>query len=336
MFAIPPRYRRKVVAVTGASAGVGRATVREFARRGYDIGLIARNTDRLHNTAQEVEAAGGRACVAPADVADPAAVDAAAQRIEHELGPIAVWVNNAMATVFAPFDAVSADEFRRATEVTYLGTVYGTMAALACMRGRNRGSIVQVGSALAYRAIPLQSAYCGAKFAIRGFTDSLRVELRHQQSRIHITMIQLPAMNTPQFDWALNRMPQRPRPVPPVFAPEVAARAIYFAAHAKRREIFVGRSSYQAIFANRLVPRLLDRYLAKRGYSTQLRGVPAEEHRSNNLFEPIRGQQDVAGSFSDEERPTSWLLWLNRHRGPTLAASVALGALALITRDRAA
>jgi short-subunit dehydrogenase len=323
---------RKVVVVTGASAGVGRATVREFARQGYNVGLIARDADRLHDAAEEVEAAGCRACVAPADMADPAAVEAAADEIEHALGPIDVWVNNAMATIFAPVHAITPEEFRRATEVTYLGTVYGTMTALRRMRQRGHGKIVQVGSALAYRAIPLQAAYCGAKFAIRGFTDALRVELQHSRLPIHITMVQMPALNTPQFDWALNRMPQKPQPVPPIYAPEVAARAIAFAARANRREIFVGESAWKAILANRIAPGLLDRYLARYGFSSQSRGVPAPHGSPGNLFEPVHGHQAAQGSFSDQQKRTSWTLWLTRHRTALLAGSALLATLSFRNR----
>ncbi|MGA3398627.1 MAG: SDR family oxidoreductase [Acetobacteraceae bacterium] len=321
---------RKVAVVTGAGAGIGRATVREFARRGYDVGLIARDADRLYDAAQEVEATGRRACVAPADVADPAAVEAAAEEIERNLGPIDVWVNDAMATIFAPVHAITPQEFRRATEVTYLGTVYGTMAALRRMRQRGRGTIVQVGSALAYRAIPLQAAYCGAKFAIRGFTDALRVELKHSRLPIHITMVQMPALNTPQFDWALNRMPQQPKPIPPIYAPEVAARAIVFAARARRREIFVGHSTWKAIIANRLFPGLLDRYLAKYGYTGQFRGVPATQDNAGNLFHPVPGHQAARGSFSDQAQPVSWTFWLSRHRAALFTVSAALGAWSLL------
>jgi short-subunit dehydrogenase len=233
----------EVVVVTGASAGVGRAVVREFAKKKADIGLIARGVERLEAAKREVEECGGRAVVVPADVADAEAVERAAERVEEELGPIDIWVNDAMTTVFAPFSQITPEEFKRATEVTYLGFVYGTMSALKRMRARNRGTVVQVGSALAYRSIPLQSAYCGAKHAIVGFTDSIRSELIHEKSDVHITVVHLPAMNTPQFSWCRTKLPRQPQPVPPIYAPEVAARAIYWAAHNRRRELYVGLST---------------------------------------------------------------------------------------------
>ncbi|MGE0226683.1 MAG: SDR family oxidoreductase, partial [Acetobacteraceae bacterium] len=237
---VPAGLIKRVAVVTGAGAGVGRATALAFARAGYDVGLLGRGTERLQDAATEVEALGQRARVVTLDTSDAAAVDAAAEEVEQDLGPIDVWVNNAMVTVFAPVDSTTAEEYRRVTEVTYLGYVHGTLAAMKRMRARRRGAIIQVGSALSYRAIPLQSAYCAAKFAIRGFTDALRVELLHDRMPITLTMVQLPGMNTPQFDWALNRMPHRARPVAPVYQPEVAAEAIVFAARSNRREIFVG------------------------------------------------------------------------------------------------
>src|SRR6185312_4794604 len=249
----------EVVVITGASAGVGRATVRAFAERKASIGLLARDTEGLQAAAREVTDAGGRALAVPTDVADPEAVERAAERIEQELGPIDIWINVAMATIYAPLHRITPAEYRRATEVTYLGNVYGTMAALKRMRARNRGTIVQVGSALAYRSIPLQAPYCGAKFAIRGFTDSLRSELLHDGVDVHITMVQMPALNTPQFDWGLNKLPERPQPVPPIFQPEVAAEAIVFAAYARRREVWVGGPTIKAILGNKVAPGLLVR-----------------------------------------------------------------------------
>jgi len=312
------------VVVTGAGAGVGRAAARAFAERGYDLGLVARDAGRLETVAEEIRAQGRRSCPVPTDVSDPDAVEAAAERIERELGPIDVWVNDAMVTIFAPVQAISPAEFRRATEVTYLGAVYGTMAALRRMRPRARGSIVQVGSALSYRAIPLQSAYCGAKFAIRGFTDSVRCELLHDGLPINICMVQLPAINTPQFDWALSRMPRRAQPVPPIYEPEVAARAIVFAAFSRRREIWLGGSSWKAIVANAVAPGLLDRMLARDGYASQMRNETEPADAPANLFEPVRGSQGAHGSFGDRARASSWTLPMARHRGALVAGGLAL------------
>ena len=252
----------KIVVITGAGAGVGRACVAEFAKHGCDVVLLSRDQDRLDAAAEEARSYGARALPIPTDVADAAAVEAAAVRAEQELGPIDVWVNVAMATVFAPVHELTPEEFQRGTAVTYLGQVYGTMAALKRMRARNRGSIVNVGSALAYRSVPLQSVYCGAKFAIRGFTNSLRSELYHDRIDVQLSMVDLPAINTPQFDWALNKMGFRAQPVPPIFEPEVAARAIYFGAFNPRRQIWVGLPTVKAILANRIAPGLIDRYLA--------------------------------------------------------------------------
>ena len=325
---------RQIVAITGASAGVGRATARAFAAAGYDVGLIARDSERLAAAAAEVQQRGGRAAIAVADVADPSAVEAAASAIEAELGPIDVWVNNAMVTVFAPVSEIAPEEFRRVTEVTYLGTINGTLAALRRMRARNRGRIIQVGSALSYRAIPLQSAYCGAKFAIRGFTDSLRTELMHEGSNVHVTMVQLPAMNTPQFDWALNRMPRRPQPVPPIYQPEVAARAVLLAARSIRREVFVGMPTWQAIIANRLVPGLLDRYLARTAYAGQMRSAAAHGDEPANLEHPVPGPYAAHGSFTSRARNVAWDLWVDRHRSALALGSALLAGLWVATRPR--
>jgi NAD(P)-dependent dehydrogenase (short-subunit alcohol dehydrogenase family) len=320
----------EVVVITGASAGVGRATARAFAKRGASIALLARDTEALRICAAEVAAAGGRALPLPTDVSDADAVDAAAERAERELGPIDIWINVAMTTIFAPVHSIAPAEFKRATEVTYLGFVYGTMAALKRMRARNRGTIVQVGSALAYRAIPLQGAYCGAKFAIRGFTDSLRTELLHERLNIHVTMVQMPALNTPQFDRARNKMPRRPQPVPPIFQPEVAARAIVFAAHARRREVWVGGPTVKAILANKIAPGLLDRYLARHGYRSQLSHENTDPDAPNNLFDAVPGDPGAHGRF--DRRATSWspALWATMHRETLLAlgASAAIGILA--------
>jgi NAD(P)-dependent dehydrogenase (short-subunit alcohol dehydrogenase family) len=318
----------KTVVITGASAGIGRAAARAFAAHGYRVGLIARDTDRLAATCREVDAGGGRGLAAPADVSDAEAVDRAAEHIERNLGPIDVWVNAAMATVFAPFHLVAPFEYRRATEVTYLGFVHGTMAALKRMRPRKRGSIVQVGSALGYRSVPLQSAYCGAKAAIRGFTDSIRSELIHDGIGIHLTTVNMPAVNTPQFDWARNKLRQRPQPVPPIFQPEVGARAILLAAERPgRREIDVGRSTVQAILGNMVAPGLLDRLLARKGYSGQLTDEEEPAGRPDNLFHPVRTDLRAHGRFDQRASEHSPELWLTAHRG--LAAALAVGAVLL-------
>src|SRR6185503_13968167 len=277
------RSQTMVVVVTGASAGVGRATVRAFAQAGADLGLIARGVDGLEAARREVEALGRRAVVLPADVADHAQVEAAAERVERQLGPIDVWVNNAMASVLSPIVEMTPEDFRRVTDVTYHGVVFGTMAALKRMLPRNRGVIVQVGSALAYRGIPLQSAYCAAKHAVQGFTDSLRCELLHDGTRVRVSMIQLPAMNTPQFDWVKSRMPRQPQPVPPIYQPEVAADAIVWAASHDRRELSVGATTAAAIWTDKVAPAVLDRFLAATGYDGQQTNVPADPARRDNL-----------------------------------------------------
>jgi NAD(P)-dependent dehydrogenase (short-subunit alcohol dehydrogenase family) len=290
---------RSNVVVTGSSAGVGRATALEFARRGADVALLARGEERLQSAAREARAMGVDALPITVDVADAPAVEAAASRVESELGPIDVWVNGAMATIFAPVHQIEPEEFRRVTEVTYLGQVYGTLAALRRMRRRNRGTIVQIGSALSYRAIPLQSAYCAAKFAIRGFTDALRSELEHERSRIRLTMVQLPAVNTPQFDWARSRMPRKLQPVPPIFQPEAIAREIVRAAHEAPRELWIGGPAVKAIAAAMAAPAYADHVLAEQGYSNQMTSEPAEADRPDNLFEPPPGDPGAHGRFDD-------------------------------------
>jgi short-subunit dehydrogenase len=326
--------RGKVVVVTGASAGVGRAVVAEFAREGAHIGMIARGRERLEAAKREVEELGGKAIVLPADVADAQQVEAAAERVEKELGPIDIWVNDAMTTIFAPFLEITAEEFKRATEVTYLGQVYGTMAALKRMHARNRGSIVQVGSALAYRSIPLQSPYCGAKHAMVGFTDSIRSELIHNRSAVHITAVMLPAMNTPQFSWCRTRLPRHPQPVPPIFQPEVAARAIVWAASQKRREVYVGWPTVEAIYGQEIAPSFADRYLAKRCFDGQQTSQPVSPDRPDNLFEPVPGDYAAHGIFDDRAKTFSVqsamnlkLMDLTAHRGVAAIAGIALAGL---------
>ncbi len=323
----------EVVVITGAGAGVGRATAREFARRGCHVGLVGRNRARLEQAAEEARDLGVRAEVAVADVADAAAVEAAAEAIEQALGPITVWVNNAMATIFGAVAELTADEVQRGTAVTYLGTVHGTMSALKRMRRRGRGSIVNVGSALAYRSVPLQAVYCGAKSAIRGFTDSLRSEILHDGDDIHLTMVHLPAVNTPQFDWALNKTGYRAQPVPPIFEPEVPARAIAHAAFHHRREWWVGFPTVLAIMANRIAPSLADRYLASAGYSGQLTKQHADPDAPNNLYETVDGPEQAHGRFDDRSRTGSWEVFSSRHRIVVVAA-IAAGAAGLTAMRR--
>ncbi|HET7478424.1 MAG TPA: SDR family oxidoreductase [Rubrobacteraceae bacterium] len=319
----------EVVVITGASAGVGRAAVRAFAERGARMGLLARNPEGLEGARREVEEAGGKAIAIPTDVADHEQVEAAAQRIEEELGPIDIWVNDAMTTVFAPFKKISAADYKRATEVTYLGAVYGTMAALKRMLPRDRGTIVQVGSALAYRAIPLQAPYCGAKHAIRGFTDSIRTELIHDRSNVRITMVQLPGLNTPQFDHCKTELPNHPQPVPPIYQPEIAADAIVWAAHHKRREVYVGASSAITIVGNKFFPRLGDVYLGKTGYSGQQTSEPVGPDRPSNLYETVPGDHGAHGIFDDQAHEKSPQLWATKNR--RWIALTGAGALAAAT-----
>ena len=311
----------KIVVVTGAGAGVGRATVEEFARQGYDVALRSRDKGRLERAAAEIRRHGVRALPIPTDVADAAAVEAAASKVEEDLGPIDVWVNVAMATVFAPVSKLTAEEFERGTRVTYLGQVHGTMAALKRMRTRNRGTIVNVGSALGYRSVPLQSIYCGAKFAIRGFTDSLRSEIIHDKLDVHLTMVDLPAVNTPQFDWAMNKMGDKAQPVPPIYQPEVPARAIFFAATHRRRQVWVGFPTVKAILANRIAPGLIDKYLAKAGYTGQLTHEKLGKNAPANLYEPVPGDYGAHGRFDARSRTGSWEMFTDRHRTAFWAAA---------------
>ena len=328
------RHRPEVVVITGASAGVGRATARAFAQKGAHIGLLARGRDGLEGARQEVEEAGGRALVIPTDVADAEQVEAAAAAVENAFGPIDVWVNNAMTSVFGPFLEMSADEFRRVTEVTYLGFVYGTQAALKRMVPRDRGVVVQVGSALAYRGIPLQSAYCGAKHAIQGFNESVRCELMHDNSRVHLTMVQLPGLNTPQFNWCKSYLPKKAQPVPPIYQPEVAAEAVVWAAHHRRREIYVTFSTAQAIIGNKLLPGVGDWYLARNGVESQMQDEPLPADRPSNLWEPVPGDHGAHGEFGHRSRGRSLYLWGTMHRrwlglavlaGAGLAGAVSAG-----------
>ncbi|MFM0339812.1 SDR family oxidoreductase [Paraburkholderia fungorum] len=323
----------KVVVVTGAGAGVGRATVEEFASHGYDVALLSRDEARIFRAVADLEATYRvRTLGIPTDVADAEAVETAASRIERELGPIEVWVNVAMATVFAPVSKLTAQEFERGTKVTYLGQVHGTMAALSRMRTRNHGTIVNVGSALGYRSVPLQSIYCGAKFAVRGFTDALRSEIIHDGLDVHLTMVDLPAVNTPQFDWALNNMGKKAQPVAPIYEPEVAARAIFFAATHRRREVWVGFPTVKAILANRIAPGLIDKYLATAGYEGQLTDEPLEPNSPGNLFEPIPGDYGAHGRFDSRSRTGSWEMFTNRHRNAfwALTGVAVLGGIGLL------
>jgi len=308
----------QTVVITGASAGIGRATARLFGARGARVGLIARGQAGLDGAARDVKEAGGTALAISADVSDYDQVIAAARQVEQELGPIDVWVNVAFTSVFAPFEQITAAEFRRVTEVSYLGFVHGTMAALAQMRPRGRGTIVQVGSALGERSIPLQSAYCGAKHGINGFTSSLRCELRHEKSGVHVTVVQMPAVNTPQFSWVRSRLPRHPQPVPPIYQPEVAARGVLYAAdHPQRKEYWVGASTAATLLANRLAPAVLDRYLARTGYGSQQTSQAVEPGRPDDLFRPVDGtdgtDHGARGIFDEKSHDRSPQLWLAQH-----------------------
>jgi NAD(P)-dependent dehydrogenase (short-subunit alcohol dehydrogenase family) len=327
-------YKDKVVVITGATGGVGRATAWAFAKQGAAIALLARGQLQLEGTKREVERLGGKALIIPTDVADPAQVEAAAERTEQELGPIDVWVNNAMNSVFAPVIDITPEEFKRVTEVTYLGQVYGAMAALKRMRPRNKGSIVLVGSALAYRGIPLQSAYCGAKHGIEGFYDSLRTELEHEDSHIKTCMVQLPAMNTTQFNWVLNKLPMKPRPMGKVYQPEVAARAILFAAAHNRRSLWVGYPTFKAIIGNKVAPWYADRVLSRKGFKGQQTNVPASPDRKNNVWEPVHEDRGAYGDFAGIATNKSYTLWASKHRNLVRAvAGIAAVAVFIALRN---
>ncbi len=330
---LSPRSRR-IAVVTGASAGVGRAVACEFARHGWHVALMARGAEGLAGAKSDVERLGGTALVLPTDVADAQAVEAAAERVEAEWGPIDVWVNNAMATIFSWVDDVSAADFQRATEVTYLGTVWGTQAALKRMKPRNRGTIVQVGSALAYRSIPLQAPYCGAKAAIRGFTDSVRCELAAERSDVHITFVALSAFNTPQFDWGRTTLSRRPKPMGKIFQPEVAARGIYWAATNRRREVWIGLPAAKSIVGTRLIPGLLDRYLGDTAVEGQQTDRRIAADRPDNLYEPVAGDPGAHGRFDSQAVDNSAQLWATTHRG--VLASVAAAGLVLLGAGLAA
>ena len=319
----------QTVVITGASAGIGRATAKLYGQRGANVGLIARGQTGLDGAARNVEDAGGKALAIAADVSDYAQVEDAARQVEAFFGPIDVWVNVAFTSVFSPFAEITAEEFRRVTEVSYLGFVHGTMVALARMRPRGRGTIVQVGSALGSRSIPLQSAYCGAKHAINGFTSSLRCELLHEGSGVQVTVAQMPAVNTPQFSWVRSRLPRHPQPVPPIYQPEVAARGVLYAAdHPRRRQYWVGASTAATVLANRVVPALLDRYLARTGYDSQQTGEPEGHGRPDNLFQPLDGpdgrDHGAHGVFDQRSHPRSLQLWLTEH--PMVLSGLAGGA----------
>ncbi len=319
----------RIVVITGAGAGVGRATAEEFARNGCDVALLSRDPDRLERAATALREYGVRTLAIPTDVADGDAVEAAAERVEAELGPIDVWVNVAMATVFAPVSKLTHREFERGTQVTYLGQVHGTMSALKRMRTRNRGTIICVGSALGYRSVPLQSIYCGDKFAIRGFVDALRSEIIHDGLNVKLCMVDLPAINTPQFDWALNKMGRKSQPVPPIFQPEVPARAIYFASQHPRRQIWLGWPTVQAILANRIAPGLIDKYLAKYGYESQMSNEPISPNAPSNLYEPVPGVYTAHGRFDSRSRAHSSEMFTDRHRAAFWGAA-GIGLVALV------
>lgn len=325
------RNTKKVVVITGASAGLGRAIARRFAQDGAKIGLIARSLEGLQGAKSDVEKLGGEALIIQGDIADPETSEKAAQMVEEEFGEIDIWINNAMVSVFSPIKEMKPEDYRRVTEVTYLGVVYGTLAALERMLPRDRGVIIQIGSALAYRGIPLQSAYCASKHAIKGFMDSLRSELIHDKSNVRASMVQMPAMNTPQSSWAKSRLPNRPQPVPPIYQPEIGAEAVYFVAHNERREMYVGYPTVEAIVGNKIVPGYVDKYLAKGGYKSQQTDEPVEADRQDNLYEPVAGDHGAHGSFDERAKNFSPLLWADTNRGKIALTGLGVAAgLALL------
>ncbi len=313
--------KNEVVVVTGASAGLGRAIARHFGSHGARVGLLARGVDGLEGAKREIESSGGKALILPTDVADPDAIERAAAAVVSEFGAINIWVNNAMASVFSPVKEMEPKEYKRVTEVTYLGVVYGTLCALKRMLPRDEGTIVQVGSALAYRSIPLQSAYCAAKHAIAGFTDSLRCELIHDRSNIRLTMVQMPALNTPQFGWVKSRLKHKAQPVPPIFEPEVGAKAVYWAAHHDRREVYVGSPTVAAIVGNKIAPGLLDYYLARTGFKSQQTDEAEDPNRPNNLWSPVPGDHGARGTFTNGAHEKSYELEASLNR-PWIAAAI--------------
>jgi short-subunit dehydrogenase len=304
----------KVVVITGASAGVGRAVSYAFAKQGANLGIISRNEDRLQSLKNELQTFNRKVAIAALDVSDANELDRAATMFEKELGPIDIWINNAMVSVFSPIKEMTSDEYRRVTEVTYLGVVYGTLAALKLMLPRDKGVIIQVGSALAYRGIPLQSAYCAAKHAVQGFHDSLLTELLHDKSHVKVSMIQLPALNTPQFDWARSRMSKKAQPVPPIYQPEVAAKAILWAAQHYRREYVVGFSSWKAIYGNNFFPSWADKFLARVGYKSQQTDEQKEIDQPDNLFDSVPGSFGAHGRFDERAKKRSLFFLLTKHR----------------------
>ena len=332
--AVQNGHKPKVIVVTGASAGLGRAIVRAFAREQAHIGLVARGRDGLEGARREVESMGGKALVLPTDVADPDQVEAAAAAVEERLGPIDIWINDAMVSVFSPVKEMTPQEFKRVTEVTYLGFVYGTLSALKRMLPRDRGVIVQVGSALAYRGIPLQAAYCGAKHAIQGFMDSLHCELLHDKSNVCVTMVQMPALNTTQFRWVKSRLPHKAQPVPPIFQPEVGAEAVVWAAHHPRRELYVGWPTVKAIVGNKVAPSVGDWYLARVGYKSQQTAEPADPNRPNNLWGPVPGDHGAHGVFDNRATDWSAQLWATTHRGLLALAGIGVAGIVYTTLTR--